>query len=207
MRALSTFLGLAFLLLLELCTANGQGALWVRKMRTVFARLDSNHDNRLTRKDFLALGVHIIRCCKLDSMQRMNQIMMMESDAWDKFFAGPGTPRSVQERGISERQFVDAMRREMQSPETSKNLRNMYHFVFGYMDHDQDGMLTFTEYADMPRCSGVPDAFIQANFDTLDTDADGVIQEAEFIEAAKQYYTTNDESNRYNHVLYGPLVN
>jgi hypothetical protein len=64
--------------------------------------------------------------------------------------------------------------------------------VFGVADSDRDGRITVEEMMAAQIKSGMRPQETRAVFDRLDTDADGYVTDKEYVQAAREFYLSDD---------------
>jgi len=64
--------------------------------------------------------------------------------------------------------------------------------VFDVADKDRDGRITMPEMMAAQSKSGMSEAETKAAFDLLDTDGDGYVSDAQYAQAARDFYLSDD---------------
>jgi len=175
------------------------GHFWERKMRSYISRLDLDGDGQLTRADYEMLLDRYLKLGKIDEF-RAKQVTRKILSVWDIFFDNVST------NGVID---ADAWIAVIKRHSVFVYFRVVVEFMnifFDLIDTNGDGVIQKDEYAFFLKAFRVEDeADITASFNMLDMDGDGKIDHTEFMNAAVEFWMTDDESLP-SKLLFGPLV-
>ena len=76
--------------------------------------------------------------------------------------------------------------------------------MFDMIDTDNDGVISYKEYAVLFQILGIDQKFVAEAFDAIDTDKDGSISRKEYVDAYLEYTYGTDENHPSRH-MYGHM--
>jgi len=111
------------------------------------------------------------------------------------------------EKPLTEDKFVESLRKHVQDPAFSENLRDPLTIAFKAVDANDDGSIHVEELMFFYEIIGFKDdkQLGQEAFDALDTNKSGAITLDEWVAAGIDFFTGNDESSP-GKLFWGPLV-
>lgn len=174
---------------------------WNRKMRTHFARVDTNHDGVVTAEDFDRMADSFIEAGGLDNegaASLRSHLKTIWTDYWNAADAD-------QDGQVTPEEFVAAMTHVVDTPELSDQVGGPLPYFFKAIDVNGDGLISVTEYENFFRCIGIDASDAGTSFAALDTDGDGVLSSQEFVSAGTEFFLSEDESAP-TQTYWGPLV-
>jgi Ca2+-binding EF-hand superfamily protein len=161
-----------------------------RKLEKVFGSFDVDRDGVINELDITSMAQ--IWCDTYDVVPR--------SESWLKIH-GSAARMWRDMRGSTGRDGVKRVTKEewvawMGSPEFADFVeRSAIPFsmaVFDAADSDRDGKITVEEMMAAQSKSGMSEAETRGAFDLLDTDHDGYVTGPEYVQAAREFYLSDD---------------
>jgi len=175
------------------------GEVWERKVRSYIKRLDLDGDGKLTRADYEMLVDSYLKLGQIDEL-RAKQITRRILGVWDSFFS-----IIAADGAITTDQWIAVIRR---SPFLSlfRVVIEYMNLFFDLIDTNGDGVIQKEEFAFFLKIFCVEEkAEVIEAFQALDTDGDGKIDHNEFMNAAIEYWMSNDDSLP-SKLFFGPLI-
>jgi Ca2+-binding EF-hand superfamily protein len=172
---------------------------WARKIRTYFAKMDTNNDGFISKKDVEDMADSLADAEKSSPEQR-KQLKQHFVELWRKYMKS--AVGSDDNGLLTPAIMVASIDQQRTDSKFQTIFTKVCHYFFGLRDVNGDGYLSEDEYATSFAGIGVQDtSFVHAAFEYMDLNKDGKIDLAEYSSAMYLYLTTEDE-----HLLWGPLV-
>lgn len=139
-----------------------------------------------------------------ESLQRIAKTTTSGDDAQkklgknvDELMSGLEMP----EHGIDYNTFVRNALHLIETHQVSHAVES----VFGAMDYDTDGLVSYSEYERFLTCFNADTSKAREYFDAFDKDKSGTLSKREFQDGLVRFYTSTDE-NDPSRYAFGPLV-
>ncbi|KAF8569925.1 hypothetical protein P879_01936 [Paragonimus westermani] len=179
------------------------GPVWIRKMRTMFRRLDSNGHGYLMVDDLLEVATHIFNVYpKMDSYKN-DLIVRTLVHLWYKVMCTHVDRQAATMANINEATFVSNMQKAIQGEFKERFNEVFAEPLFTAMDQDDDGKITAPEFTTLM----VGFKAIQRDAEvTFKLRSDGAkLSKEQFKEVMLDFFTSDDSKSKLNR-LWGPLL-
>ena len=156
---------------------------WVNKMKTRFAQMDTNKDGLVNDSDVKDLARSLADYAKKGPNAGDEYYKIMIS-LW-KFGIGskPG--------GVTADEFVEGMKGLYQQPDAKERVNAYSGLVFEVMDINKNGVISFSEYTNFLKTAAtMNDEMIKLLYDKLDVNKDGVISLSEYQNSMIKFFFT-----------------
>ena len=181
---------------------------WIRKMKTAFQVLDTNHDSAIIRTD-----IEGPLSAMMDSFnappEKKEKVLATAHRYWINLVNG-GTEPPTDDTPVTEEQFLKNVARAIGKPEFQDTMEDLGTTLMSLLDSDDPENITREEFMHMYAAHNVhkdkaeEDRHFQL-FEKMDTDEDGDITQEDYVRAVQFFFTDlTDESDPRNWV-FGPL--
>ena len=158
---------------------------WVRKMKTIFLTLDTDHDGFITLEDNQASPIRMVRAFGLSKEKADAVLEYTRRVGWVEYVnAGVEQPDGHR---VSEQTFIKNMARAVDSQkDVGKDLAECHLILF---DLEEPGFLSREEYLKVFGTQQVDEAVSVRRFEMLDSDQDGRIKVDDYIDDIRFFFT------------------
>lgn len=178
--------------------------LQTRKLDRAFRQLDVDDDKYVERKDVVALATRIMSGFgELPTSEKGKRLL----DAFDGFWQALIAETDHDHDGrISPQEWQAGMAGAFieKGGGFDRILRPAAQAVLRMVDTDGDGAVKVDEFCTMQQAYGTPQEDAKLAFHAIDTNGDGSLSVDELVEAARQFYTSADETAAGNS-LFGEI--
>ena len=94
----------------------------------------------------------------------------------------------VDEKGVSEEEFVERAKNFVSQPDAKERVKVLVDALFNIMDDNKDGLISYEEFLDFYKSFNVPQEAIDMIFKDADANGDGVIDYSETYEISAKFY-------------------
>jgi Ca2+-binding EF-hand superfamily protein len=160
-----------------------------RRIAARFATFDQDGNGWIDREDFIAASKAVLNEFGTPARSDKGQSLYGGAEAFWQGMAGIAD-RDGDQR-ITRDEFVNgAVKRLRDNPERFAEIaRPFLHATLAVADADGDGSATVDETARILKALGVPEHIATATAASLDTNADGKVDEVEVVTAFARYFT------------------
>ncbi|MBP5906528.1 EF-hand domain-containing protein [Streptomyces sp. LBUM 1478] len=160
-----------------------------RRIAARFATFDQDGNGWIDREDFSAASKAVLNEFGTTARSDKGQALYGGAEAFWQGMAGIAD-RDGDQR-ITRDEFVNgAVKRLRDNPDRFAEIaRPFLHAALAVADADGDGRATVEEVARVLKALGAPEEVAAAAAATLDTDADGKVDEVEVVNAFARYFT------------------
>ncbi|CBG72193.1 MULTISPECIES: EF-hand domain-containing protein [Streptomyces] len=160
-----------------------------RRIAARFATFDQDGNGWIDREDFSAASKAVLNEFGTTARSDKGQALYGGAEAFWQGMAGIAD-RDGDQR-ITRDEFVNgAVKRLRDNPDRFAEIaRPFLHAALAVADADGDGRATVEEAARVLKALGAPEEVAAAAAATLDTDADGKVDEVEVVNAFARYFT------------------
>ncbi|KND45709.1 MULTISPECIES: EF-hand domain-containing protein [Streptomyces] len=160
-----------------------------RRIAARFATFDQDGNGWIDREDFSAASKAVLNEFGTTARSDKGQALYGGAEAFWQGMAGIAD-RDGDQR-ITRDEFVNgAVKRLRDNPDRFAEIaRPFLHAALAVADADGDGKATVEETARVLKALGAPEEVCAAAAATLDTDADGKVDEVEVVNAFARYFT------------------
>lgn len=181
------------------------GDYWIRKMRTLFRKLDHSGNGYITLDDLLEVAAELMASFPKLESYKGDDLIKSIVDLWFGYLAVNEDEHHRTEYRLRSTQFLDNMKQI-----TNSLLKENFHSIFiapffNTADMDSDSKITKTEHRMLMRAWKTAEKESDTLFQMLDTDRDGKITMDEFNCAWAEYFYSEDPKSKIK--LFGDLVN
>lgn len=178
---------------------------WVRKIRTLYRKLDNHGNGYICLDDLLEVAAEIMASFPKLEAYKGDELIKSVVDFWFGYVTVNEDEHHRTNCRINESQFIDNMKKIVNT-----SLKENFQYIlvapfFNAVDMDGDGKVTQTEYRMLMRAWHVSERESDLLFKMLDTDRDARITMDEFHCALAEYYYSDDAKSKMK--LFGELVN
>jgi len=170
---------------------------WVRKIKSILNRLDSNGNGALSHDDVTQIGERHIKVTKMNRSQA-EETRAIYDQIWKVYFE----PLADKEGCTPDSVIQNAKKAGKHN--LMGSAYNIFNACFDTIDHKKSGFVTVDEYKIFFHILGLNEAHAKDAFDALDTNHDGVISRGEFITGGVDYVALESESLPGD-LIYGKL--
>ncbi|XP_013399093.1 uncharacterized protein LOC106165433 [Lingula anatina] len=174
--------------------------LWRRKFRTLFQYKDVNKDGYLKKVDYEMSAWRIIQYMDL-SGEMAADVMETQLQMWEYI-----TANAPYMEGITLNDFTENCLKAYNEENTRFGLITACCSEFDALDLDANGVISPKEHAAFFYSYFVPAEHSPPVFRAMDTDSDGVITKAEFVQGMIDFLLSEDPKSPYVN-FFGPLAN
>ncbi|NER52063.1 MAG: hypothetical protein F6J92_36570 [Symploca sp. SIO1A3] len=178
---------------------------WIVRMKTYFKLMDVNGDGVLSLSDYETIADRFIKI-QGDS-SNSEEIQTLFHDLFQYVIAGGGAVDA--NTMIGEEEFITNAAKAVLGLESSLEVgRQKNEVFFDLIDTDHSGEISREEYRKYLTIYSGEDQPERADkaFNSLDTDGNGFITRAEFIEGHMGYWGTIPSNQTESPLPYGPLI-
>ena len=185
---------------------------WVKKMTARFHALDLNKDGVLSKADFDIFTERIIQIGKLSEAQAERTWKLHNEIV--SVFGGENLKLTLTEAIESQTKFSTGTVGVIQFPSFITYCVCLRHLgdypsmvankFFDVIDTDDDGIISYNEWAVYFECIGIDVKHARPCFDALNTNIDGELNRSEFVDATINFHRCTDESHP-SRFVYGPI--
>ncbi|WP_394842102.1 EF-hand domain-containing protein [Pendulispora brunnea] len=181
-----------------------QNQLLKNKLNRAFKHLDVDGNGYAEHEDLLKLAARLMAGFHIDPASSKGQKLLNTSERyWQAMVAAADLDG---DRRLSPEEFRAGMTGAFVETDGGfeRNFRPLVQAAMDIADTDGDGVLSFPEFEIFQHAVHTPDDLIPQAFKHLDRDKSGTLTVDELVEAARDFYTSTDESATGNW-MYGPL--
>jgi Ca2+-binding EF-hand superfamily protein len=177
--------------------------LQIVKLDKAFDQLDINSNGQIERGDVLALGSRLVLGFGQRPGSGIGKDLLSYCDGlWAELAAFADVDH---DDSISPAEFRDAMiRGYIEGDQFDRTFKPTTQTIAALCDHDGDGLIGPKEFRTMQLAFGTDDGDSQVAYAALSTTPDGLITVPDFVDAAREYYTSADPQARGN-LFFGNL--
>ncbi len=177
--------------------------LQILKLDRAFDQLDVGSNGQLERDDLVGLGSRMILGFGQSPTSAKGKEVL---DGFDTFWDRLATEAAVdRDDALSPAEFRNAMiAAYIEGDAFETSFLPVALAVARLTDNDNDGLLGPAEFRTMQLAFGTDAKDIDLAFAALDRNSDGRLDVDELVQAAREYYTSDDPNARGN-LLFGPL--
>ncbi|CAH1799109.1 unnamed protein product [Owenia fusiformis] len=172
--------------------------LWLRKILTFINIHDFDKDGFIGHEDLMQLGDKMKQLAVTEkSKDELRELLSNRYKVLKKRSEHGGTTTMTEQI----LQFWE----QKDDPVAIEQWRKTASAVFKILDSKNNGSIPFDDFVGYWKVLGLDTTYAQLQFDYIDTNQDGFIDEEEVVNARVEYFTNTDEHNCNR--FYGPLVN
>lgn len=171
------------------------------KFSILFDWFDQGRDGHLSREDFQTLAGLFLALPGGQEPENARALRSGFDTFWEALLAAGDASKDGR---LSREEFISAIKSNVTAPGNfEQGVMAIIDAFMRIVDVNKDGSLTFKEYVQMYASLGIDPAHSSDAFKRLDRDNDGSLSYAEFQQAIKEFYLSDDEDAPGNWLL-GP---
>eukprot|EP01103_Thecamoeba_quadrilineata_P007485 TRINITY_DN17359_c0_g1_i1.p1 TRINITY_DN17359_c0_g1~~TRINITY_DN17359_c0_g1_i1.p1 ORF type:complete len:194 (-),score=34.67 TRINITY_DN17359_c0_g1_i1:155-709(-) len=168
-----------------------------RKVEHLFNVEDINKNGVLQEDDYILIAKkQLAKSGISDESEQGQKYIQVYKDEWLRL----STEAKAEEGMVTLDKYTNYFENIIEKNDFSF-FKNVVHTYIASGDTDGDGKLSLEEYAALLSAVGISEDQAKANFDQLDLNKDGYLDESEFLHHLQQFLTSDDPASVSNHFL------